>query len=758
MHPYHLSQLRLDLTVNFGSIMPRACDSASSRDSLTTFTNRPESRTNMFARYKIALPIGFTFAALLAICLAWLMINVDLLQRLLASVNRYFSFQIVPYPIVPHIIELLLFGFIINFLIYGAAVFTLTRLGYLRRQELHRPAAEEELMVFYEDTKVPPSLTVLIPSYKEEPEVVWRTLISAALLEYPRRNVVLLIDDPPKPGSDADRALLESARRLPDQVAELLNPMLRRLACALTEYQSKVCSGSFDTEQELLILADLCDVVADWFEAQADAYPVCDHEAAFYVEQILRRPARGHRQRAKNLRSRLGQESEPSTIAFFDREYRRLAALFDVEVTSFERKQFENLSHEANKAMNLNSYIGLMGQKWRTFTLGTARYLQEALPGQDHFLIAEPDYVITLDADSLLMHEYALVLVHEMEKPERQRTAIIQTPYNAFPGAPSALEYIAGAQTDMQYIVHQGFTAHGATYWVGANALLRKRALDEIVGQATERGHVVKKYIQDRTVIEDTESSIDLVERNWALYNYPARMAYSATPPDFGTLLIQRRRWANGGLIIYPKLLRYLLRGPGRIRKVPEGFLRAHYLISTAFTNFGLLMLILLSLDTSLVSGWLILSVGVYFAVYAESLKEFGYRRRDLFQVWALNLLLIPVNLAGASKSVQQAVSHQRVPFSRTPKVGHRTATPAWLILWLIGLTAICAGSAIFEILKNGPSFDAVFAAVNGFIFYYGISVFIEWTNAWEDLRLALPQKAAREVEAAAEGGTASGV
>ena len=36
--------------------------------------------------------------------------------------------------------------------------------------------------------------------------------------------------------------------------------------------------------------------------------------------------------------------------------------------------------------------------------------------------------------------------------------------------------------------------------------------------------------------------------------NYPERLSYSATPPDFGSLVVQRRRWANGGLLILPKL------------------------------------------------------------------------------------------------------------------------------------------------------------------------------------------------------------
>lgn len=64
-----------------------------------------------------------------------------------------------------------------------------------------------------------------------------------------------------------------------------------------------------------------------------------------------------------------------------------------------------------------------------------------------------------------------------------------------------------------------------------------------------------RRFIQDRTVIEDTESSIDLRRKEWRLYNYPERLSYSATPPDFGSLVIQRGRWANGGLLILPKLL-----------------------------------------------------------------------------------------------------------------------------------------------------------------------------------------------------------
>jgi cellulose synthase/poly-beta-1,6-N-acetylglucosamine synthase-like glycosyltransferase len=163
---------------------------------------------------------------------------------------------------------------------------------------------------------------------------------------------------------------------------------------------------------------------------------------------------------------------------------------------------------------------------------------------------------VTLDADSVLMPEYCLRLVHLLEQSEYRDMSIAQTPYSAFPGSATRLERIAGATTDLQHIVHQGLTYYDATFWVGANAVIRKRALDEIAETSYIGDWEIRHYIRDRTVIEDTESTIDMGIHGWRLFNCPERLSYSATPPDFGSLTIQRRRWANGGLLILPKLRR----------------------------------------------------------------------------------------------------------------------------------------------------------------------------------------------------------
>jgi len=243
----------------------------------------------------------------------------------------------------------------------------------------------------------------------------------------------------------------------------------------------------------------------------------------------------------------------------------------------------------------------------------------------------------------------------------------------------------------------------------------------------------VTRYIQDRTVIEDTESSIDLVARGWSLHNYPERMAFSATPPDFGALLIQRRRWANGGLIILPKLLRYLA---GRILRVTawiEAFVRVHYLVSIAAVNVGLLLVLAIPFTESVRAWWLPLTAVPYFLLYARDLRLSGYRRRDVFGVYALNLLLIPANMGGVLKSLQQARSGRRTPFGRTPKVDGRTAAgaPYVLAVYALLLEWLIAGSVD---LWAGRHVHGVFAVLNAMVMGYALVSMIGLAASGEDI------------------------
>src|SRR5438034_11398886 len=86
----------------------------------------------------------------------------------------------------------LVFMGIVAALLYGSVVYQLTRIGGFQRRATFAPATYPELSRTYHEAAG--KLVVLVPSYKEEVKVVRRTLMSAALQDYPRRRVVLLID------------------------------------------------------------------------------------------------------------------------------------------------------------------------------------------------------------------------------------------------------------------------------------------------------------------------------------------------------------------------------------------------------------------------------------------------------------------------------------------------------------------------------------------------------------------------------------
>jgi len=634
---------------------------------------------------------------------------------------------------------------IVGFLIYGNLIYQLTRIGYLKRIATHTPANPQELEDFLYKQGAPP-LAILVPSYKEDVQVITQTLLSAALQEYPHRRVVLLIDDPPSPGNWEESMKLIAARNAPSQIHLLLSEQDNRLRSAWQSFATRLSQGCLDRATEMARLAALYQEVAQWFKRQAETYPIRNHTDEFFVQRILLPPFDEFWLKAQELQNPQVMLS-PQEV---EQAYRRLASLFHVELSSFERKNYRNLSHEPNKAMNLNSYMGLLGKSWQEVQKETGRFLEEVSPSPNALQIPDATYLITLDADSLLLPKYAQRLVYLLEQPGNEKIAVAQTPYSAIPKASRLIERIAGATTDMQYLIHQGFTYYRATFWVGANAVLRKAALEDI-RQTTREGDVeITRYIQDRTVIEDTESTIDLREKGWHLYNYPERLAYSATPPDFGALLIQRRRWANGGLLLLPKLLRFLLRRPYRFPTLVEGMIRLHYLVAIGAASLATLLLLVWPFDKSLDTIWLPLTAVPYYVLYGRDLVKIGYRKSDLLAVYALNIMLIPIHLGGAFMSLYQAVAGKKIPFGRTPKVKERTGAPKRYILLEFLLLPFCLLTCLID-LQAGSFVRALYSAGNALVLLAIFTWFIGWKESTEDVfgpRVASHRGAARAMSA----------
>jgi len=627
-------------------------------------------------------------------------------------------------------VEAMSYVVVVTFLSFSALMYLLARQGAMLAFREHTRVPRAELDRHFAGNQS--TMTVLVPSYAEEPEVIRATLWSAALQEYPSMRVVLLLDDPPTPTDPAVAAKLEQSRAISQQIADALAEPRARFTSARLNFELESITDQEPDIEAARQLAFEYYWATDWLETMAENEKLDDHVDEFFVSQVLRGLAGELAEIGDALTAAANAGETPSTSRMVEL-YRRLAWTFDAEMTTFERKAYASLSHEANKAMNLNSYIGLMGGRYNEEQTGAGTILRRVpLPDAADIVIPDSTYVLTLDADSILLRDYCLRLVYLLEQPQNSRVAVTQTPYSSFRGAGTRIERLAGATTDIQHILHQGMSYYGASFWVGANAVIRKKALEDIVETEWVNGFEVKRFVQDRTVIEDTESSIDLGTHGWTIKNYPERLSYSATPPDFGSLIVQRRRWANGGLLILPKFIRQVRerRARGERVSIAEIALRVNYMASIAWASVGLIFLLAYPYDSRLLSVVVLFAAVPYFLSMGADLRATGYRFSDILSIYGFNLVLLPVNMAGVIKSVEQSITMRKIPFSRTPKVKNRTAAP-WLYVvvpWLIVLFSVLTFLRDYSVGNWG---NAAFAAVNATL---GLWAIVSYIGVWHSI------------------------
>jgi EAL domain-containing protein (putative c-di-GMP-specific phosphodiesterase class I)/cellulose synthase/poly-beta-1,6-N-acetylglucosamine synthase-like glycosyltransferase len=645
------------------------------------------------------------------------------------------------------VIEAIVYLLMVTGLATSAMAYLITRIGFFYRSRAHACASRVVLDAFFDQPAAP--VTVLVPSYQEDERVIRTTLLSAALQEYPALQVVLLIDDPQNPTTKRARALLEDARALPGIIEAELEAPASRFRAARDAFEVAVDgeAGRASTTEDIRELAEHYRFAVAWLHDLAARHEVIDHTDLFFVDHVLGALATDLATVGEAL-ARGADEGIVLPAARLLQLYRRLVATFAARVTSFERKRYRSLSHEPNKAMNLNSYIGLMGGSYREVDTPVGLALVRSSARAADLTVDEPAFVLTLDADSMLLPEYAARMVHLLVQSAHSRVAVAQTPYSSFPGSATRLERISGASTDLQHIVHQGMTQYDATFWVGANAVLRKKALDDIVEVDYDGDFEIRRYIQDRTVIEDTESTIDLGVHGWQLVNYPERLAYSATPPDFGSLCIQRQRWANGGLLILSKLREQMRarRARGERNRFGELFLRVNYMASIFWSSVCLVTMLVYPFNSELLNPLLLLVSIPYFVMMAGDLRATGYRRTDVLRIYGFNLILLPVNLSGSFASILQLITGEKSAFKRTPKVRNRTTAGALFILAPLAMIGL-SGYTIVVDIQDQHWGHLVYATLNFTLAGYAMVAFVGVGNSIVDLWVQLRDWLYRPVE-----------
>src|SRR5262249_43158355 len=156
-------------------------------------------------------------------------------------------------------------------------------------------------------------------------------LLSAALQDYPRRSVVLLIDDPPVATTYEDARNLDRTRQLADAVERRLAAMQARVRAAAEAFELCADSAPLQPAGEAHELAALYREMGAWSAEEATRHQIVDHTDQVFVDVTLIGESRRYREQAAELLH--GVELEMIDSTRLRRAYRRLASRFDVTVS-----------------------------------------------------------------------------------------------------------------------------------------------------------------------------------------------------------------------------------------------------------------------------------------------------------------------------------------------------------------------------------------------------------------------------------------
>lgn len=173
-----------------------------------------------------------------------------------------------------------------------------------------------------------------------------------------------------------------------------------------------------------------------------------------------------------------------------------------------------------------------------------ARYLSRPAPrahakaGNLNHGIAhvDADLLVTLDADHVPRPDMLERTLGEFRDP---RVALVQGPQVFFnrgfqhplrPGADPTLN----DQSVFFGPISRGKDRHGAAFWCGCPAVLRREALLSVGGVATD------------TLVEDAHTALRMHRAGWRSVYRDEVLAVGLAPEEIGAYMVQRGRWAQG--------------------------------------------------------------------------------------------------------------------------------------------------------------------------------------------------------------------
>jgi cellulose synthase (UDP-forming) len=335
----------------------------------------------------------------------------------------------------------------------------------------------------------------------------------------------------------------------------------------------------------------------------------------------------------------------------------------------------------------------------------------------------EADFLLVLDADHV---PFPHVLERTLGYFRDPRVAFVQSPQaffnRSFQHPRDADDPLLNEQSLFYDVISPGKDRHNAAFWCGSSAVLRRSALLEVGGVATE------------TVVEDTHTAMRLHQAGWRSVYHHEVLAVGLAPEEVSAFLTQRGRWARGCFQLLRKDNPLLARGLDLRQRLHYFASVSHYLegpqrlVASLVPAVTLLTGVYpLAADPRLyLTLFLPQLVLVPLATWALARGRYRFLEAERYAL---------VRMGAYTAAAAAFFARGRLPFQVTPKGAQaRGVSPVTALRLQLGVLALAAAGTVYQSVAQAahlPGRLSPFAfAVT--VCWSGVSVgLLGWTAVW---------------------------
>jgi len=321
------------------------------------------------------------------------------------------------------------------------------------------------------------------------------------------------------------------------------------------------------------------------------------------------------------------------------------------------------------------------------------------------------EFVVTLDADHVPQPDLIERLLGFFEKKKVAIVQVNQDFYNldSFQHATDWEDRAAWQQQELFFnVIQPGKDAMGAAMYCGSPAMLRRSALAEIGGFATE------------TVTEDMHTGLRLQKRGWEVIYYNKTLARGLAPQTFEAYRTQWHRWGLGAMQVF-RLERPFL-GAGLSLSQRLSYLSSFYFYWTSVQKLFFLFIPVFCVATGVFP--LLTEPRQYLEYFVPALAlnlvatislQGGINGFVLTERY--NLIKLGSMLRALSGLVRRQAQFKVTPKSKSGAATVRQVLPYLVAVALLGFSVVAGG---FRILNaDGPNELWAYAITVGFALFF---------------------------------------